>query len=167
MMRRLAGAGVFTVAMGVSLYANAATTVPEPKQPRGVVKLRLLGVNDFHGHLDPPLPGIGGAAWLKARLDRATIPGRTIGVHAGDMVGALPLLSSWFHDEPSIEAANEIGFDVGTLGNHEFDEGGAELMRLLRGGRRTGREALKRDADGGWVNTSSSDFAWRGVAGWS
>ena len=60
------------------------------------------------------------------------------------MVGATPLISSWFHDEPTIEAANEIGFDVGTVGNHEFDEGGEELMRLLRGGRRTGPEALKR-----------------------
>jgi 5'-nucleotidase len=74
------------------------------------------------------------------------------------MVGASPLLSSWFHDEPSIEAANQIGFDVGTLGNHEFDEGGAELMRLLRGGQRTGPEALKPDVDGRLVNTSSPDF---------
>ena len=77
------------------------------------MKLRLLGVNDFHGHLEPPRPGIGGAAWLKSHLDRATLPGRTIRVHAGDMVGATPLISSWFHDEPTIEAANEIGFDVG------------------------------------------------------
>jgi len=158
MIRLLAGAGVFTAAMGISLYANAATA-PEPEEPRGVVKVRLLGVNDFHGHLDPPRPGVGGAAWLKAHLDRAGVPGRTIRVHAGDMVGASPLVSSWFHDEPSIEAANEIGFDVGTVGNHEFDEGGAELMRLLRGGRRTGPAAFRRDADGGFANTSSPDFA--------
>ena len=75
------------------------------------------------------------------------------------MVGATPLISSWFHDEPTIEAANEIGFDVGTLGNHEFDEGGEELMRLLRGGRRTGPEALKPDVTGQPVNTSSPEFA--------
>ena len=114
------------------------------ERPSGVVKLRLLGVNDFHGHLEPPRPGVGGAAWLKAHLDRATLPGRTIRVHAGDMVGATPLISSWFHDEPTVEAANEMGFDVGTLGNHEFDEGGDELMRLLGGGRRGGPAALKR-----------------------
>ena len=70
------------------------------------------------------------------------------------MVGASPLISSWFHDEPTVAAANAIGFDVGTLGNHEFDEGGDELLRLLQGGRRTGPEALKRDADGRLVNTS-------------
>ena len=123
------------------------------------MKLRLLGVNDFHGHLEPPRPGIGGAAWLKSHLDRATLPGRTIRVHAGDMVGATPLISSSFHDEPTIEAANEIGFDVGTVGNHEFDEGGDELMRLLQGGQRTGPEALKPDLAGQLANTSSPDFA--------
>jgi 5'-nucleotidase len=75
------------------------------------------------------------------------------------MVGATPLVSSWFHDEPTIEAANEIGFDVGTLGNHEFDEGGEELMRLLSGGRRSGPGALKQDVTGQLVNTSSPEFA--------
>ena len=127
MTRLLPGLAAFTAAMLVALlglYAQAGT--PEPR----VATLRLLGVNDFHGHLEPPRPGIGGAAWLKSHLDRATLPGRTIRVHAGDMVGATPLISSWFHDEPTIEAANEIGFDVGTVGNHEFDEGGDELMRL-------------------------------------
>ena len=52
------------------------------------------------------------------------------------MVGASPLLSSHYHDEPSVRAMNLMRFDVGTLGNHEFDEGGDELVRLLRGGRR-------------------------------
>ena len=74
------------------------------------------------------------------------LPGRTIKVHAGDLVGASPLASSYFHDEPSIEVANSMGFDVGTLGNHEFDEGVDELERLLDGGRRGGEEAFKRDA---------------------
>jgi 5'-nucleotidase len=133
MTRLLPGIAAFAAAMLVpllGLYANADTPA-EPAEPRGTVKLRLLGVNDFHGHLEPPRPGIGGAAWLKSHLDRATVRDRTIRVHAGDMVGASPLLSSWFHDEPTIEAANEIGFDVGTVGNHEFDEGGEELLRLL------------------------------------
>ena len=170
MTRLLPGLAAFTAAMLVALlglYAQAGTPEPPPgnteprekEAPRGVVNLRLLGVNDFHGHLEPPRPGIGGAAWLKSHLDRATLPGRTIRVHAGDMVGATPLISSWFHDEPTIEAANEIGFDVGTVGNHEFDEGGEELMRLLRGGRRTGPEALKPDVGGQLVNTSSPEFA--------
>ena len=170
MTRLLPGLAAFAAAMLVALlglYAQAGTPEPQAGAPephkkqtrRGVVKLRLLGVNDFHGHLEPPRPGIGGAAWLKSHLDRATLPGRTIRVHAGDMVGATPLISSWFHDEPTIEAANEIGFDVGTVGNHEFDEGGDELMRLLEGGRRTGPEALKPDVAGQLVNTSSPEFA--------
>jgi 5'-nucleotidase len=160
--RLLPGIAAFTAAILVALlglYARAEAP-SDPRPPAGgSVKLRLLGVNDLHGHLEPPKPGLGGAAWLKAHLDRAEIPGRTIRVHAGDMVGASPLISGWFHDEPAIEAANQIGFDVGTVGNHEFDEGGDELLRLLRGGRRAGPEAYKRDADGRLVNTSSPGFA--------
>ena len=164
MTRLLPGLAAFIAAMLVALlglYAQAGTPEPQTEEPRPArfVKLRVLGVNDLHGHLEPPRPGIGGAAWLKSHLDGATLAGRTIRVHAGDMVGATPLISSWFHDEPTIEAANEIGFDVGTVGNHEFDEGGDELMRLLSGGQRTGAEALKPDVTGQLVNTSSPDFA--------
>ena len=162
-MRRTFAPGVaaFLAAGGVALLGLNASAGPDPaeKSPSGTVRLRLLGVNDLHGHLEPPRPGVGGVAWLKAHLDRQTLPGRTIRVHAGDMVGASPLISSWFHDEPAVESANAIGFDVGTLGNHEFDEGGEELLRLLRGGRRTGPEALKRDAEGTLVNTSDPGFA--------
>jgi 5'-nucleotidase len=76
---------------------------------------------------------VGGAAWLGAWLNRAAMshPERTIRVHAGDMVGASPLISSHWHDVPTIEATNLMRFDVGTLGNHEFDEGGAEALRLV------------------------------------
>ena len=124
------GVAAFVAALLVALLGLAANA----DSPADTVTLRLLGVNDFHGHLEPPRPGLGGAAWLKAHLDAAAVPGRTIRVHAGDMVGASPLLSSHFHDEPTVEMANMIGFDVGTLGNHEFDEGGEELLRLLHGG---------------------------------
>ena len=162
----LPGVAAFAAASAVALfglYANAGTPnggQAERDEPaRGVVRLRVLGVNDLHGHLRPPQPGVGGAAWLAGHLQRATLPGRTIRVHAGDMVGASPIWSGWFHDEPTVEAMNAIGFDVGTLGNHEFDEGGRELLRLLRGGRRTGPEALKRDVRGRLLNTSSEGFA--------
>lgn len=164
MTRFLPGAAAFVAALLVALlglYANAESPPsPNPSSSsRKLVTVRLLGVNDLHGHLEPPRAGVGGAAWLKAHMDRATLPGRTIRVHAGDMIGATPLISSWFHDEPAMEAANALGFDVGTLGNHEFDEGGDELIRMLRGGRRTGPAALKRDADGRLVNTSSPGYA--------
>jgi 5'-nucleotidase len=130
----LPGAAAFAAALLVALLglnAGADQTAPGPP---GTVQLQLLGVNDFHGHLEPPEPDVGGAAWLGAWLDRAarSHPERTIRVHAGDMVGASPLISSHFKDEPTIDATNQMGFDVGTLGNHEFDEGGAEALRLVR-----------------------------------
>ena len=162
MSRYLPGAAAFVAAVLVALvglYANAeAPPADEAADPGGRVKIRLLGVNDLHGHLEPPREGIGGAAWLMAHLDEATVPGRTIRVHAGDMIGATPLISSWFHDEPTMVAGNLLGFDVGTLGNHEFDEGGDELIRMLQGGQRTGSAALKRDAEGRLVNTSAPDY---------
>jgi 5'-nucleotidase len=151
----LPGMAAFVGALLVALLGlRAGADEPPPPPPPGAVELQLLGVNDFHGHLQPPQPGLGGAAWLGAHLARAarSHPERTITVHAGDMVGASPLVSSYFHDEPAIEATNRMGFDVGTVGNHEFDEGGAELLRLLRGGRRT---------DGPRAETS--DPNWSGV----
>ncbi len=134
----LPGAAAFAAAVLVALLGlNAGADEPPAQTQRRVVDLQLLGVNDFHGHLEPPQPGLGGAAWLAAHLDRAarSHPGRTIRVHAGDMIGASPLISSHFEDEPAIEATNMMGFDVGAVGNHEFDEGGAELLRVLRGSR--------------------------------
>ena len=162
--RRHLGPGVaaFVAASLVALlglYARAEGPPPDAPPATGLVKLRVLGINDLHGHIESPVPELGGAAWLAAHLDRATLPGHTIRVHAGDLVGASPLASSYFHDEPSIEVANSMGFDVATLGNHEFDEGADELERLLHGGRRTGAGALKRDAAGRLVNTSSPGFA--------
>jgi 5'-nucleotidase len=133
----LPGAAAFAAALLVALLGlNAGADPParaEQKRER-FVDLQLLGMNDLHGHLEPLEPGVGGVAWLGAWLDRmaASHPGRTIRVHAGDMVGASPLISSHFRDEPTIEATNRMELDVGTLGNHEFDEGGAEALRLVR-----------------------------------
>jgi 5'-nucleotidase len=136
----LPGAAAFAAALLVGLLgsgAGADEPQPAPTPDDGPVELQLLGVNDFHGHLEPPEPGLGGAAWLGAHLNQAarSHPDRTIRVHAGDMIGASPLISSHFHDEPTIEATNMMGFDVGAVGNHEFDEGGEELLRVLQGSR--------------------------------
>jgi 5'-nucleotidase len=136
----LPGAAAFAGAVLVALLGlRAGADQPPPPPPPGTVELQLLGVNDFHGNLEPPQQDVGGAAWLGAHLARAarSHPERTITVHAGDMVGASPLISSYFHDEPAIRATNMMRFDVGTVGNHEFDEGGAEMLRLIRGGQRT------------------------------
>lgn len=164
----------FAAVLGITAPAQAPveSAAPAPATTSGdSVELQLLGVNDLHGRLESPKAlrraaggppvGIGGAAALDAHLDRAerSHPGRTIRVHAGDMVGASPLLSSYFHDEPTIRATNLMDFDVGTLGNHEFDEGGDELTRLLRGGQRSDGRQFKRDATGRRTNTSAPDFA--------
>lgn len=113
---------------------------PNPEKPpaRGTAEIRLLGVNDFHGYLERSGESAG-AAYLAASLDRYERE-NTIRVHAGDMVSASPLVSAHFHDEPTILAMNAMGFDVGTLGNHEFDEGKEEMLRLIRGGQREGSE---------------------------
>ncbi len=122
--------------VSVVLLALAATArQPGPSSASsGTVALQLLSLSDLHGHLEPPEPNAGGVAWLGAWLDRVgrSHPGRTIRVHAGDMVGASPLISSRFDHEPTIDATRLMGFDVGTLGNHEFDRGGEEAQRLVR-----------------------------------
>ena len=75
------------------------------------------------------------------------------------MVGGSPLISSYLHDEPTIEATNVMEFDVGTIGNHEFDEGGEEMLRLINGGQRKDGLQLKEDAEGQLINTSDPKFA--------
>jgi 5'-nucleotidase len=122
-----------------------------PKPPR-TVDLQVLGVNDLHGNLEPSTVGTraaGGVAWLASYLREAEAadPRGTIVAHAGDTVGASPLISSWFHDEPTIEATNLMHFDVGTVGNHEFDEGGPEMLRLIRGGHRDDGKQFKDGTD--------------------
>ncbi|GAA5007175.1 bifunctional metallophosphatase/5'-nucleotidase [Kitasatospora paranensis] len=115
--------------------------------------LQLLAINDFHGNLEPPAGSsgtvkeidpatgqtvstpAGGVEYLATALRQAREGHRnTLTVAAGDIVGASPLLSGLFHDEPTIEAMNKLGLDVTSVGNHEFDEGSKELLRLQNGG---------------------------------
>jgi 5'-nucleotidase len=115
------------------------------------VELRILAINDFHGNLRPPTGGIsiadpanranqinvpaGGAEYvatvIKQLRDKAT---NSIFVAAGDLIGASPLLSAMFHDEPSIESLSMMGLELASVGNHEFDEGKDELLRMQNGG---------------------------------
>ena len=77
----------------------------------------------------------GGVEYLATHLRtlEATNPRNTVIVSAGDNIGATPLLSALFHDEPTIEAMNLMGFDYSSVGNHEFDEGTQELLRMRYG----------------------------------
>ncbi|MEH7413733.1 bifunctional 2',3'-cyclic-nucleotide 2'-phosphodiesterase/3'-nucleotidase [Neobacillus drentensis] len=104
------------------------------------VHVQLLGINDLHGQLDykttvagKPAGGIEYlAGYLKER--EADNPSNTLMVQAGDAVGASRPVSALLQDEPTIRILNELGFDVGTIGNHEFDEGVTEMLRLINGG---------------------------------
>ena len=142
----------------------AASAESRPSSEGQTTNIQLLGVNDFHGNLEPPRQvngrTVGGAAYLGAYLNQyeAQDPERTIRVHAGDMVGGSPLISSYFHDEPTIYAANDMQFDVGTIGNHEFDEGGQEMLRLINGGQRNDGKQFKDGPDGTPINTSDPNF---------
>ena len=109
----------------------------------GTVDIQLLAFNDFHGTLAPRTGSngriadtdAGGVEYLASHLKqlRDSNP-NTIVVSAGDNVGASPLLSAMFHDEPTIEALGAAGLQVSAVGNHELDEGWAELARLQKGG---------------------------------
>ncbi|MEY2192946.1 bifunctional 2',3'-cyclic-nucleotide 2'-phosphodiesterase/3'-nucleotidase [Neobacillus sp. BF23-41] len=104
------------------------------------VHVQLLGINDFHGQLDysTKVSGrdVGGIEYLAAYLKQreATNPANTLMVQAGDLVGASRPVSALLQDEPTIRFMNEIGMDIGTIGNHEFDEGVTEMKRLINGG---------------------------------
>jgi 5'-nucleotidase len=152
------------LAAAIAVLALAA---PPAARPQGdQVRLRVIAFNDFHGHLEPgenrieiPDPAdpsrtrplrAGGAAHLAtliARL-RAEQP-RHVVVSSGDLVGASPLVSGLFHDEPTIEVMNAIGLDFNAVGNHEFDRGIDELKRLAQGGCRTITSDHHRSCSGG------------------
>lgn len=99
------------------------------------IELTIAAFNDFHGHLEPPAGAFGGVDALAAHIDalRRERP-HTVVVSAGDLIGASPLVSGYFRDEPTIEAMNRLGLDFNAVGNHEFDAGAAELLRLQQGG---------------------------------
>lgn len=125
-------AGKINAAERVKLLAAAKTS--------GVgttLKIKLIGFNDFHGYIkasegSSSNPGVARFA-TKINELRAANPLNAV-VSAGDMIGASPLTSALFHDEPTIESMNRIGLDFNAVGNHEFDEGKTELLRMQNGG---------------------------------
>ncbi|GLZ75593.1 5'-nucleotidase [Actinorhabdospora filicis] len=146
--RALAAFGAVAVLGSVAFAAPTATAKPDK-----YTDIQLLAFNDFHGNLEPPTGssantqiGIGpdgkpvtvlsgGVEYLATHLKQARQGHQnTVTVAAGDLIGASPLLSAAFHDEPTVEAMEALGLDVTSVGNHEFDEGIDELRRIQRGG---------------------------------
>ncbi|WSQ10178.1 bifunctional metallophosphatase/5'-nucleotidase [Streptomyces sp. NBC_01231] len=148
----LATVGALAAAMPATASAGESKGRPGGHLPGRYQDVQLLSFNDLHGNLEPPSGSSGRVTELQADGTTKTIDaggveylathlrearkGNPYSVTAagGDMVGASPLISGLFHDEPTIEALNKLDLDVTSVGNHEFDEGAKELGRLQNGG---------------------------------
>ncbi len=137
-----------SLALAFSSFAGCAVAQTATKAPFTV---KIIGFNDYHGTLETPgtfgvntlvstanRPAVGGAEFMAAYVARmkATNPLNVV-VGAGDFIGASPLISALFFDEPSVETLNKIGVEFNAVGNHEFDKGKDELKRLQNGGCKT------------------------------
>jgi 5'-nucleotidase len=119
-----------------------------PPPPAAPFTVKIIGFNDYHGNLQSPgtfgvntsvpaasRPAVGGAEFIAGHVAKLKAQNtNNVVVGAGDFIGATPLISSLFHDEPSIETLNRIGLEFNAVGNHEFDRGSTELKRLQSGG---------------------------------
>ncbi|MEV3932195.1 MULTISPECIES: bifunctional UDP-sugar hydrolase/5'-nucleotidase [unclassified Streptomyces] len=148
----LATAGALVAAMPADAHDRGHGHGHGHGHPSRTVDVQLLSFNDLHGNLEPPAGSAGSVSETQADGTVKSVPaggveylatslrtarkGNPYSVTAagGDMVGASPLLSGLFHDEPTIEALNGLDLDVTAVGNHEFDEGATELARLQNGG---------------------------------
>lgn len=136
----------FFVMLVVLALLTAVTLTPVSAAGSSTVNVQILAVNDFHGAVDPSLtkPSStdqatwyyrGGAEYLANFINAAVATNpNTVKISAGDMIGASPLLSALYHDEPTVMAFNQMGFDLAVTGNHEYDEGWNELLRMQNGG---------------------------------
>jgi 5'-nucleotidase len=143
MIRRL------SAAFAALFLSACAAQVPPPLATSAPIEVQILAINDFHGNIEtPPQPvsitqadgtvlkvRLGGAAELASALTQARQGHpNSITVAAGDLIGASPLASAYFLDEPTIDSMNLLGLSLASVGNHEFDLGSAELLRKQRGG---------------------------------
>jgi len=137
-----------TIVALLAMQGEAPRAMADSAAP---VDLRILAINDFHGYLRPPPGGIritdpedrskkitvrAGGSETMATLVRQLRQGHSnsIFVAAGDLIGASPFMSAMFHDEPTIESLSMMGLEISSVGNHEFDEGKNELLRMQNGG---------------------------------
>src|SRR6201996_8868991 len=135
----------------LAFFLVASGSAPRASAQPVPVDLRILAINDLHGYLRPPPGGIriadpedksrkvmvpAGGVETMATLIRQLREGHknNIFVAAGDLIGASPFLSAMFHDEPTIESVSMMGLAIASVGNHEFDEGKDELLRMQNGG---------------------------------
>jgi len=141
-----------SISLGIAVIVGACGVGNSPEE---VQAIRIIAMNDFHGNIEIPATTNGGqvvvadsanpttgtkvntggvafmATLIKSLKDQNA---NNIVVGAGDLVSASPVTSTLFHQEPSIDVLNQIGLEISSVGNHEFDLGKAELMRLQNGG---------------------------------
>lgn len=146
-LARRVGALAVTATAALALTSATADAAIDNHSSRPVA-IRLMALNDFHGNLEPPAGSsgkvtrsdgtsvlAGGAAYLAAHVKqlRAQSPNSLL-FSAGDNIGASPLASALFHDEPTIDLFNQLGVKASAIGNHELDKGYQELLRKQFGG---------------------------------
>ena len=154
--RRVTGVLTAVLVAGTGVAMTGETSQARPNGP--TMNIQVLSFNDFHGNLEPPTGSggqvvtdhafdpttgkpvnvnkdAGGVEYLATHLREARKGhANSVSVAAGDLIGASPLLSAAFKDEPAIEALNNLGLEATSVGNHEFDEGYQELLRMQAGG---------------------------------
>jgi 5'-nucleotidase len=139
--KRLTVIGLVVALAALGVFTGSASTAKKPDPPGQLIDVQLLAFNDYHGHLEATTPGAiygaqaGGAEFLASKLGELRAGKKfSLTVAAGDLIGGSPAFSGLFHDEPSVESLNTMGLDVSSVGNHEFDEGVDELLRMQNGG---------------------------------
>lgn len=129
------------VISGARSITDQVSVTFSPFRKQRTTNVHLLAFNDLHGNLEAGSLNIygqfaGGAAYLaKAIEDRQDLYGRLqVTLMAGDNIGASPLANGLFHEEPITIASNLMHLDFASVGNHEFDKGSGELLRIQEGG---------------------------------
>ena len=158
MKRRLVA--LAAVALAIVAVPSALADPPAKPTKQKLTQIKLLAFNDFHGHLEAGTPGTivnpatglavpsGGAEYFATHMKALGSENvDTYVVSAGDLIGASPLASGLMHDEPTIDVMNYIGLDTIGVGNHEFDEGKGELLRMQYG---------NQTHEGGGANTGTA-----------
>jgi len=155
--------------LAIAFGGCATAQVAAPKVPFTV---KIVGFNDFHGNLETPgtfgantlvptasRPAVGGAEFMAAYVARmkAANPLNVV-VGAGDFIGATPLISALFFDEPAVETLNQIGVEFNAVGNHEFDKGKTELKRLQAGGCKTTNGVPEANSCKGFGSATTGTF---------
>ena len=180
------GAVVATAAVALSTAAVAApsTAAPDRRTPEagqvaverpaapaakkrkgnGKAVIRVLSFNDFHGRLEAE-SGLGGAPALSAKvkeLRRQYGRRSTVTAAAGDLIGASQFASTIFQDEPAIEVLEAMGLQTSAVGNHEFDEGVRELLRIQHGGCYQDDCFERESYDGADFGYLAANVTWKG-----